>query len=125
MKTWKIGKHHTLTWDNTPTGLFADILSGIHIELSLNGGSTWSDIDASAPNTGSYDWVVSGSASVHAVLRMSGLPYTDPVDGHIDDFSDITDNSDEFTISTTQDDGDAVSSPGVFGGFGIGIAIAV
>jgi hypothetical protein len=91
-KEWKIGSTKTITWD------FTDVLSDVKIELSRNNGSTWSNISASATNDGSYDWVVTGPESTQAIIRISGLVYTDPIDGSTIDFSDVTDNSEAFSI---------------------------
>jgi hypothetical protein len=52
----------------------------VKIELSRNGGTDWETIDAGAPNTGSYDWEVTGPAAASCLIRLS-----DPDDSSVND----------------------------------------
>jgi hypothetical protein len=93
MITWKIGSTKSINWN------FPDVLSNVKIEISRNSGSTYSTIISATPNTGSYIWIVTSAATTSAVIRISGLVYTDPDDGSTIDFSDIVATTPEFTIS--------------------------
>ena len=78
-----IGANYNVTWtDNTG-------LATIKIELSTNGGSTWTTVAANAPNNGSYSWAVPNSPSTTCLIRIS-----DPTDGTPNDVS-----NDNFTIT--------------------------
>ena len=80
-----IGSSHSITWiDNLG-------LAAIKIESSVNGGSTWQTVAASAPNTGSYNWTVPNSPSATCRIRVS-----DAADGNPADQSDA-----DFTISAS------------------------
>ena len=43
----------------------------MRIELSRDLGATYTTLDATAPNTGSYAWTVSGPASLPGLVRVS------------------------------------------------------
>jgi len=78
-----IGSNYNITWtDNTG-------LATIKIELSTNGGSTWTTVEAGAPNNGSYSWTVPNNPSTTCLIRIS-----DPTDGTPNDVSNGT-----FTIT--------------------------
>ena len=68
--TWTVGSVRTISWSHN-LGTSATM----RIEVSRNGGSTWSVIAASAPNsgiaTGSFNWTVTGPASTQARIRVS------------------------------------------------------
>ncbi len=78
-----IGANFNITWtDNSG-------LPEIKIELSTNGGSTWTTIAANAPNNGNYSWTVPNNPSTACRIRIS-----DPADGTPSDAS-----SANFTIT--------------------------
>jgi len=76
-EAWVAGGVYPITWTNTgPVGQ-------VRLEYSTNNGSTWTEIAASAPNTGTYDWTVPGlSTSVNCRVRVS------ETDGEPSDTSD-------------------------------------
>jgi hypothetical protein len=84
---WIIGTYAQISYD------FSDVLSDVKIELSRNGGVDWEIISLSAPNVGVFSWLVNGTASNSCLVRISGLQYTNPIDGSIIDFSDISSTS--------------------------------
>ena len=91
---WVIGTNATVTWN------FPDVLSDVKIDLSRDFGNTWTTIIADTPNTGTYTWFVTGPISSSALVRVSGLIYTDPIDDSTIDFTDIVAISTfPFTIS--------------------------
>lgn len=92
---WVINSSASITWN------FSDVLSNLKIELSRDLGNSWSTIIASTPNTGSYIWeTVTGPKTSSALVRISGLVWTDTIDGSTIDFSNITSTSTiPFTIS--------------------------
>jgi hypothetical protein len=74
---WIIGHAHAITWTATDW-YYADVndqvqSDTVHLEISHDGGANWADIAASAPNTGSYSWVVTGPACADAVIRYTGV----------------------------------------------------
>jgi hypothetical protein len=82
---WAVGSLRTLTWNhNLGAG------QNVKIEISRNGGSTWTTIIASTPNTGSYNWTVTGGTTTTARIRVSWT--TTPT---VNDASDVN-----FTIAT-------------------------
>jgi hypothetical protein len=98
MATWTIGTTETITWS------MPDVLSDVKIELSRDNGDTWETIDNSATNDGSYDWVVTGSATSQALIKVSGKLYTNPDDDSPVDFTNITDTSDTTFEIVAQSD---------------------
>jgi hypothetical protein len=63
---WMVGSQKTITWfSNLPAN------ETLSIELSRNGGSSYELLAAAAPNTGSFAWAVTGSASTNALVRLT------------------------------------------------------
>lgn len=88
---WIIGHAHLITW-STDDFYYIDENDvpqpdSVKLEISHDGGSTWDDVVADTPNTGSYSWVVTGPACADAVLRYSGVHNTE-----------VTADSTEFSI---------------------------
>ena len=69
-ESWQAGTVQTVTWSHN-LGTNATF----RIELSRNGGTTWSllaaGVPASGPESGAYDWLVSGSGTTRARLRVT------------------------------------------------------
>jgi hypothetical protein len=69
---WTVGSSRTITWDTA--GSYPMVM----IELSIDNGGTWTTIEASTVNDGSYDWTVPGTISSQCLIRVSdaadGLP---------------------------------------------------
>ncbi len=64
--SWLIGSAHTITWTTnlSSTGT-------VKIDLSLNGGSSYTTLAASAPNSGSFAWTAAGPATAAALVRVT------------------------------------------------------
>jgi hypothetical protein len=66
--SWTIGLPQTITWTNN-----LGSAATVRLDLSQNGGSTWTTIAASVQNSsatgGSYNWTVAGSAVTNARIR--------------------------------------------------------
>jgi Chitobiase/beta-hexosaminidase C-terminal domain len=78
-ETWPIGSNKTITW--TSSG----ITGNVKIELSRNGGSTWTTIKSSTPNDGEYVWKVTSPATTQARIRVTSISYpsvSDTSDGN-------------------------------------------
>ena len=80
-ENWRVGSTHTITWDSTSVLL-------VKIELSRDGGATWTTIAASIANHGDKTWKVTGPATAHARIRIVSLSNS---------ASDISDT--DFTIT--------------------------
>ncbi|MFY0565125.1 pre-peptidase C-terminal domain-containing protein [Archangium lansingense] len=83
-ESWAAGSSQAITWTATN-------ITNVKLEYTLN-GSTWNVISASTPaSAGTYTWVVPGSATMAARVRVSDAANTS-----------ITDSSNAaFTITTT------------------------
>lgn len=77
-----------ITWTTTLTG------GSVKIEYSTDGGSTYNIIAASAPNSGTYSWLVPAMNSGICRIRVSGAPSGVP--------SDVSDSN--FTMHITPPD---------------------
>jgi hypothetical protein len=81
---WRIGTTQRIKW-------LHDLGAGtsVRIELSRDGGSTWTDLVAALPNIGatqgSFDWKVTGPATTNALLRVTSVewPAVGAVSGRI------------------------------------------
>ncbi|MGB9834980.1 MAG: clostripain-related cysteine peptidase, partial [bacterium] len=85
---WKIGEVCPITWT------YANLSGNISIQLSRDGGNTYSEtLATSVPVTnGRWDWTVTGPASSSCKIRIQSLSYS-----YICDISDQV-----FSISETQ-----------------------
>jgi hypothetical protein len=89
--SWVLGLNHEITW-STEDFYYIDENDSpqpdsIKLEISYNGGSSWSTIIADTPNNGSYTWPVSGVTTDNAIIRFSGVHNTE-----------ITTETTEFSI---------------------------
>jgi hypothetical protein len=69
-ETWPIGSTQKILWSSS------GFIGNAKIEISRNGGSTWTALAGSTPNDGSYDWKVVIPLSTTARIRVSS--YDDP-----------------------------------------------
>jgi hypothetical protein len=75
-EVWANTESHNITWDHSGAAL-----TNVKLELSTNNGTGYSNIIASTPNDGIYEWIVSGSASEECLVRVSdpAVPTTNDV----------------------------------------------
>jgi hypothetical protein len=64
-ESWPVGSTRTIQWNST------NIPGDVRIELSRDGGSSFSDLASTALNTGSFSWDVTGPASQAGIIRIS------------------------------------------------------
>jgi hypothetical protein len=64
--SWTIGTAQTITWTSNllPSAT-------VKIQVSRNGGGTYSNLTTSAPNTGSFAWTVTGGATTTAIVKVT------------------------------------------------------
>ena len=91
---WSIGTTQTITWTSL------DVLSDVEIQISRDGGTTWSVLVADTPNTGMYQWVVTGPATAQGLFQVNGLVWTNPIDGSQIEFTSVSALSDPFSITS-------------------------
>lgn len=89
---WNIGTIQTITWTSL------DVLSDVEIKISRDGGTTWNVVVADTPNTGTYQWIVTGPITAQGLFQINGLVWINPVDGSQIDFTNVTALSDPFLI---------------------------
>jgi hypothetical protein len=77
---WGVGTTQQITWvaEN-----YEGSKSNVKLEYSTNSGGSWLPIQASVPDTGSYEWTVPSTLSENCRVRVS-----DPADGDPFDVSD-------------------------------------
>ncbi|MBI2854839.1 MAG: putative Ig domain-containing protein [Chloroflexi bacterium] len=96
--SWVIGSIQKITW--TYTGL----TGMVRIDLSRDGGSTWSrlvpSVSVGYAGTGSYTWKVTGPATSHARIRVSSLTSHTVYGESTADFT-IMESLPPLTIKTT------------------------
>jgi hypothetical protein len=80
---WTAGNTHKIQWDSE------SVTGNIKIELSQNGGKTWTTAVASTPNTGEATWTVKSSATVAARIRVRSLITPSVVDASDANFTII------------------------------------
>jgi uncharacterized repeat protein (TIGR01451 family) len=66
-ETWPVGSAQTIHW--TSSG----VSGNVKIEISRNGGTTWSSLIASTPNDGAHPWTVTGPVTTQARIRVSSV----------------------------------------------------
>jgi PKD repeat protein len=62
---WGLGSTQAVTWTSN-----IGSSQSVRIDISRNGGSTWSTLAASVPNSGSWNWTVAGSTTTSARIRV-------------------------------------------------------
>lgn len=66
-ESWPVGTTQTIGWSS------GSVLGNVKIELSRNGGSSWSTLLSSTPNDGAQNWTVSGNSSKTCLIRISSV----------------------------------------------------
>lgn len=64
---WGIGDSKSITWTSK------NVTGNVRIEISRDGGSSWTDLAASVANSGTYPWTVTGLASPDCRIRVSSV----------------------------------------------------
>jgi hypothetical protein len=64
-EVWAAGENRTITWTS-----FLPV-DNVKIEYSTDGGSNWTTVIASTPNTDRYDWTVPQTPSTNCLVRVS------------------------------------------------------
>ncbi|MEN3048582.1 MAG: Ig-like domain-containing protein [Candidatus Caldarchaeales archaeon] len=64
-ETWEIGTTVMITWSSS------QISGTVKIEISRDGGQTWTTIVRSTPNDGSHPWRVTGPLTSNALIRIT------------------------------------------------------
>jgi hypothetical protein len=66
--SWAVGSTQAIRWTTNLPG------SGtVKLELSRNGGSSYTVLASAAPNSGSFAWTVAGSTTSSAIVRVSSI----------------------------------------------------
>jgi flagellar hook assembly protein FlgD len=82
-ENWQIGTTQLIQWNSV------NVTGRVKIEVSRNGGTTYSVITDSTDNTGTFNWVVTAPATTQGRVRISSV-----VNPQVNDVSD-----NNFTIS--------------------------
>jgi hypothetical protein len=99
---WIIGKTKLITW-STDDFYYIDENDSpqpdsIKLEISHDGGSSWSTIIADTPNNGSYSWVIAGPVCSNAIIKFSGV-YNTEITAQTTEFSIIEEVLTSIVIS--------------------------
>ncbi|GAB4293981.1 MAG: hypothetical protein Kow0098_15250 [Ignavibacteriaceae bacterium] len=81
---WPIGSLQTIRWTSV------NVAGAVTIEISRDGGTTFEQVQTDVPNTGFYDWSVTGPVTFQALIKI-----TDAEDASVSDISDYI-----FSIGT-------------------------
>jgi hypothetical protein len=87
---WPIGSLQTIRWNSL------NVEGALLIEVSRDGGTTFEQIQTNVPNTGFYDWSVSGNVSFQALIRITSLE--DPEISDVSDYLFSIGTGNEFTF---------------------------
>ena len=68
-EVWEVGDSHAITWDSLQAG------SAVRIEVTRDGGASWSTVSASTANDGTYTWSVTGPRSSTCRVRLTSVSY--------------------------------------------------
>jgi subtilase family serine protease len=70
------GGEYWYAWETYPvTWVASTANSNLSMDVSTDSGRTWSCIDSSVPNTGTYNWTVNANASSKCFIRMTDTLY--------------------------------------------------
>jgi V8-like Glu-specific endopeptidase len=101
-ESWSVGNTESITWTAWNVG------STVDIELSRDGGGTWSTIVSGTPQDGAYAWSVSGPQSDQCRVRIRSSSYAWVLDASDADFTVVDDSI--FADGFESDDASAWSS---------------
>ncbi len=73
-ENWLMGSTQTIAW--TSTGA----IDRVRLEFSPDGGATWNEIAADAPNSGSFAWTLPNTLTTDARVRISDAADGTPAD---------------------------------------------
>ena len=73
-ENWQAGTLHAITWTSDGP------IENVHIEYSMDNGSAWTDVAATTPNDGTYEWTVPDTPSSQCLVRISDAADGSPVD---------------------------------------------
>ena len=82
-EVWYGGQSQAITWQSF--GIPPE--SKVKIELSRDGGTTWTVLSAATPNDGTYPWKVAAPVSSTCKVRVSSLDYASVTDRSNADFT--------------------------------------
>jgi hypothetical protein len=82
-EVWYAGQSQAITWQSF--GVPPE--SKVKIELSRDGGTTWTVLSAATPNDGTYPWKVAAPVSSTCKVRVSSLDYASVTDRSNADFT--------------------------------------
>jgi choice-of-anchor B domain-containing protein len=69
--TFRVGRNNTVQWT------LRGASGGVRIELSRNGGTSWTTLSEEAPNTGFFDWTAAGVPTTRARIRITSVTRPD------------------------------------------------
>jgi subtilisin-like proprotein convertase family protein len=92
-EAWGVGSSQEIRWSSG--GLTGDVM----IEVSRDGGSSYTPVIASTPDSGSYTWAVNGTASANARIRITSL--VSPLVSDMSDTAFTISGASTFSISGT------------------------
>ncbi|MCS6784045.1 MAG: Ig-like domain-containing protein, partial [Candidatus Caldarchaeum sp.] len=100
-ETWEIGTTQTITWSSL------QYQGTVKIEISRNGGRSWTTIVSSTPNDGSHPWTVRGPLTSNALIRITSNQNPSNSDTSNAAFS-ITDTTPPSVRVTTPNGGESI-----------------
>jgi len=66
-ESWAVGSKQTIQWSSS------GVSGNVRIDLSRDGGATWTTIIAKTANDGNQTWKVNGSPTTNALVRITSL----------------------------------------------------
>jgi len=92
---WTVGLAHEITW------LANDDVDGVRIEFSDDDGANWSELVASTPNDGVFEWDTLVGPAAYCRIRVSDAANPDVFDD-TDDWFTLTDQDDMYEENDSQ-----------------------
>jgi WD40 repeat protein len=77
-ESWEVGSSHYINWNSTGN------VGKVKIKYSIDNGTSWTTIESSTPNDGSFNWIVPDTLSDNCLVQISA----DNKDGKPSDVSD-------------------------------------
>jgi choice-of-anchor B domain-containing protein len=65
--TFRTGRNNTVQWT------LRGVDGGVRVELSRDGGESWTTLSDDAPNTGFFDWTAEGAPTTRARVRLTSV----------------------------------------------------
>jgi len=95
-ESWQPGSNHAILWGTQGK------VDNVRVEYSTDGGTTWTLLTNSTPNTGTYPWAVPATPSATCLVQVSNALTPEEIYGISEQFFSIATNPPRIQVNRSQ-----------------------